>query len=103
VLDCEPVQELDRIFVVGAFLCHMEVEEGLEDLRAGAKDMGAGLAGPAVGDIAVEAARVLGQGMTAVAAGCSHSACPHLEYFHFACTHPAVAVGEHAAASGPAS
>ena len=81
----------------------MVAEGVLGDPRAVAKDMVAGLAGSAVGDIAAEAERVFGQGMTAVVAGCNHSACPHWEYYHFAYIQPAVDVEEHAAASGPAS
>lgn len=102
-LDYEPVQERDGIAVAEALLCHMAVEEALEDPRAVAKDRVAGLAGSAVEDIAVGVARGLGQGTTAAAVGCSHSACPHSAYYHFAYTHLAADAGERAAASDPAS
>lgn len=84
-------------------MCHMAVEEALEDPRAVVKDRVAGLAGSAVEDIAVGVERGLGQGTTAAAVDCSHSACPHSAYYHFAYTHLAADAGEHAAAPDPAS
>jgi hypothetical protein len=102
MLGSEPGRHPDSIAAAVALACHIEAAEAREDPRVAVKDMAAGLAGPAVVDIAAGVERGPGWRTVGVAADCTHLPCLHLASGHFAHTHPEGA-GEHAVASGPAS
>ena len=103
MLDFEPDRHQNSTAAGEALVCRIVVAGAHGDPRAAARDMVAGLAGPAEVDIAAGAERGLGRRTIVVVAGRTHSASLHLAYCHFAYTHPVVVgVEEHGVASGPA-